>query len=382
MRVLVVSHTYISPVNRDKWKILAKQHSDVQLTIVFPKHWPTCLFVHKDSDQDKESTGNCSFVSLDTIKEGNELLYRYANKQLYNLIKKIRPDIVHVEQGCGAVSYFQIHCMLRYLSIKAKSIFFTWLNWQPSLSLKHRFFFTPIEKINLERADGAIVGNHDAQIILQKKGFKKPILILPQLGVNTSLFYPKERQSRPCFYLGFVGRITEEKGILHLFNAFKKLADTFKQWNLLFIGKGPCSHTLKNLISSHRLQNRIFFIPPVNHEQIAPLLQHIDILVLPSYDTPTWREQFGHVLIEAMACAVPIIGSDAGEIGHVIGSAGLICKQNDEQSLLAQMQTLMQDNELRNKLAKEGYQRFLAQYTHEVIADKTYNFWRHITSYH
>ena len=53
-------------------------------------------------------------------------------------------------------------------------------------------------------------------------------------------------------------------------------------------------------------------------------LRALDALVLPSESTPLWKEQFGHVLIEAMACGVPVVGSDSGAIPEVIGEAGLL----------------------------------------------------------
>lgn len=352
-RVLVVSHTYISSINRDKWKVLARDHKDITLMIVFPKYWPTCLFTHHAEIGDNEQTEKCRFVALDTVKEGNEILYYYAHRQLYDTIKSFRPDLVHVEQGAGALSYLQTNLYAKWLYPKVKSVFFTWLNWTPQFSLKHHVFLSPLEKLNLAYSHGAIVGNHDAQNLLRDKGFKKPILILPQLGINTTIFKPDPPSSKQALghtkYICYIGRIIDEKGIFDLGEAFVKLSQNFADWNLLFVGKGPASLRLRSFIATHRMHNRIYLNEPVAHERIASLLNTIDILVLPSYDTATWREQFGHVLIEAMACKVPIIGSDAGEIPHVIESCGLIFKQRNEHALMMQLTALMQDEALRKK---------------------------------
>lgn len=381
MRVLVVSHTYISNINRDKWKILARNHKDLTLKIVFPKHWPTCLFTHEAEIGDDEQSENCTFVALDTIKEGNEILYRYAHKQLYDVIKSFKPDLVHVEQGAGALSYLQTNMYTKWLYPNVKSVFFTWLNWAPQHSLKHRVFLTPLEKLNLMYAHGAIVGNHDAQDLLRQKGFVKPILILPQLGINTAIFKPEPQAiTHHKKYICYIGRIIDEKGIFDLAYAFTQLQQRFGDWNLLFVGKGPASSRLRSFIATNRMHNRISFREPVSHEQIPHLLNNIDILVLPSYDTATWREQFGHVLIEAMACKVPIIGSNAGEIPHVLETCGLIFEQRNQQALLEQLSTLMQDEALRKKMGEMGYLRALANYCHESIADKTYAFWHNLVS--
>lgn len=379
MRVLVISHTYISPINRDKWHTFAMLHKDVSLMVVFPSYWPACLFNHQAHINHQEQLDNCTFLALPAFKTGNELLYYYQPYKFYQTISSFRPNLIHVEQGQGAMSYFQSLVYNSLLFLGAKTVFFTWINWQPHHSLKHRFFLSPIEKLNLARAHGAIAGNKDAETILRTKGFKKPIIVLPQLGVNLHKFkqghFPSAQK-----YIGFIGRLAKEKGIFNLLNVFFRLADMFKDWHLVFIGQGPESNALKNIIAGHKTRHRIHVGNPVEHEKVASLLNKINILVLPSYDTPTWREQFGHILIEAMACKVPIIGSDAGEIPHVINTAGLIFRQQDEDSLLAQLQKLIQDENLRKQIGEHGYQRVVTHYSHEAIAKKTYAFWQKIMS--
>ncbi len=381
MRVLVVSHTYISPINRDKWKMLAQRHPDVSLMVIFPKRWPTCLFQHKAQISQNELSDNCSFMALDSFKEGNELLYRYSAKQLFGVMKTFRPNIIHVEQGGNAFSFFQVNFFAKLLRLKAKSVFFTWINWQHTFSLKGKMLLKPIEKINMACSHGAIAGNHDAEKILRAKGFAKPVLVLPQLGINRMLFAMRDQSpayKRSYKYVAFIGRITEEKGVFYLARAFLSLANQFPDWKLLFVGTGPAFQRLKSFVAGKRMLNRVEMYQSVPHETVASMIRYVDILVLPSYETATWREQFGHILIEAMASGVSIIGSDAGEIPFVIGDAGLIFKQRNEAELLAQLKTLMQDDKLRKKLGMIGYQRAHSHYSHEAIADKTYAFWQQL----
>ena len=67
--------------------------------------------------------------------------------------------------------------------------------------------------------------------------------------------------------------------------------------------------------------------------EVPAVLRALDVLVLPSLTTPSWKEQFGRVLQEAMACAIPVVGSDSGEIPHVIGDAGLVTPEGDAAAL-------------------------------------------------
>ncbi|KMW70854.1 hypothetical protein WN50_32145, partial [Limnoraphis robusta CS-951] len=69
-----------------------------------------------------------------------------------------------------------------------------------------------------------------------------------------------------------------------------------------------------------------------------------------------WKEQFGHVLIEAMACKVPVIGSDSGEIPHVIGEAGVVFPEGKAEALGDCIRQLMENPQQAEKLALRGYE--------------------------
>lgn len=383
MKVLVISHTYIAPINRDKWHVLSTLYPEAIIKVVFPKLWSTTIFNHRATINPDHQLPNCTQIALDTRKQGNELLYTYNHKQLFSLIKTFQPDVLHVEQGAGAFSYFQANSYIKLLRLKTKCVFFTWINWHTEFPFKQRLILTPIEKMNLLCSSGAIAGNHDAKKILQEKGFKKPILVLPQLGISLEIFKPHQKNVRPntTKYIAYIGRIVEEKGVFLLVNAFLELCKNFPDWKLVIIGKGDAEHRLRSFVATHNAHHRIDFCRPIPHENVATVLRNIDILALPSYDTPEWREQFGHVLIEAMACNIPVIGSSAGEIPHVIGDAGLVFEQRNLQSLIAQLQTLMQDETLRHELGQKGATRVATHYSHDAIAHKTYAFWKELLNY-
>jgi len=380
MKAMVVSHTYITTLNRDKWKVFAAQHPDITVTLIFPERWPAAIFTHKASIDANEQTKNYIPVAIPTRREGNELLYTYHHKPLFELMKSTRPDLIYVEQGINALSYAQINLYAKLLGLKTKNIFFTWVNWHQKLSLKSKIFLAIIERFNRSCSSGAIAGNNDAQKILQQNGFKQPIIVLPQLGVNQYLFKPVVLTHHEKKYIGYIGRITEEKGVFFLVRAFLALADIFPDWSLVFVGKGDGLLRLRSFVASKRMLHRIEFCDPVPHDKIATMLQKMNFLVLPSYDTSSWREQFGHVIIEAMACNVPVLGSNAGEIPHVIGNAGLIFEQRNELALREQLQKLMIDDALRKSLGNLGYARVHEHYTHEIIATKTYAFWQQIST--
>jgi len=106
----------------------------------------------------------------------------------------------------------------------------------------------------------------------------------------------------------------------------------------------------------------------------------LDAFVLPSRSQHNWVEQFGRVLVEAMACGVPVVGSDCGEIPRVMGDAGLVFPENDVEALREHLVRLMRDSDLRAGLARRGRERALARFTQAHIAAQTVEVYRALTS--
>jgi len=112
----------------------------------------------------------------------------------------------------------------------------------------------------------------------------------------------------------------------------------------------------------------------------------MDCLVLPSQTsykfktltTVGWKEQFGHVLIEAMACKIPVIGSDCGEIPHVIGDAGLLFPEGNAEKLRECLHELMKRPELAADLGKRGYNRVMNNYTNKALAEQLLAFYKEL----
>ncbi|MGB9873142.1 MAG: glycosyltransferase, partial [Anaerolineae bacterium] len=114
---------------------------------------------------------------------------------------------------------------------------------------------------------------------------------------------------------------------------------------------------------------------PVSPERMPELLAQVDVVVLPSRTTRVWKEQFGRILVEAMACKVPVVGSDSGAIPEVVGDAGLIFPEGDTEALAECLQRLKESPQQRRELAKRGYVRATTLYSQEYIAAQTVNFY-------
>jgi glycosyltransferase involved in cell wall biosynthesis len=246
----------------------------------------------------------------------------------------------------------------------------------------------------LNNTDGLIVGNQDGLDILREHGYQKGAIILPQLGVDEKTFFPEKQPKLDSelgindddFVVGFVGRFVPEKGIITLLKALTNIKNL--PWKLLLLGRGELESEIRKIAQENDIQDRLIIIESVPHHEVAKYINLMDTLVLPSettYNFKTltsvgWKEQFGHVIIEAMACKIPVIGSDSGEIPNVIGETGLIFPEGDIFALKNCLIQLIENKELRNKLAQLGYEKCLKEYTNQALAKKQLNFYQKLLS--
>jgi len=184
------------------------------------------------------------------------------------------------------------------------------------------------------------------------------------------------------FVIGFVGRFVAEKGLLTLFKALGKITD--RKWKLLLLGRGPLKEQLTQQAETLGIGDRILWIESVPHADVPRYINLMDTLVLPSettYQFKTlsavgWKEQFGHVIIEAMACKVPVVGSDSGEIPHVIKEDGLVFPEGNAEAFAKQLAVLIDEPAQQQALAEKGYCRAMAEYTNAALAKRQLNFYK------
>jgi glycosyltransferase involved in cell wall biosynthesis len=104
----------------------------------------------------------------------------------------------------------------------------------------------------------------------------------------------------------------------------------------------------------------------------------LDVLVLPSRTTARWKEQFGRVIIEAHACATPVIGSDSGAIPAVIGDAGLVFSEGDARAFADAIQTLKNDPECARRMGATGRAQVEAKYTWARVAEQMHFIYKRV----
>lgn len=174
--------------------------------------------------------------------------------------------------------------------------------------------------------------------------------------------------SADTFTIGAIGRLERHKGFHHLIEAFRQVNEKNKDAFLILVGRGSERSALEAQVSGlGEIASKIRFMG--HQTDIDPLLMSFDALVMPS---TTNYETFGQSLIEAMAFYVPVIGSDVGGIPEIInhGENGLLVPPGDEASLAKALLKLIDDIELRRRLARAGRRSVENYYREETMIDR------------
>ncbi len=358
MRVLMVSKACLVGAYQRKLEEIVR-FDDVELLVIVPPVWldPAGLVALERSHTDGYR------LLADPIRFNGHFHLHYFPR-LKQRLAEFRPDIVHIDEEPYNLATFL--AMRQAQTVGAKTLFFSWQN----LERRYPFPFRWLERQVLAGVDGAIFGNQEAAAVWSAKGYEGPQVVIPQFGVDPDVYCPPARRDRGRgFVIGSANRrLVPEKGVDLLLQAAAKLPGI---WRVIIAGDGPERPFLQRLAQELGIANRVQFDGPISSAQMPAYLQQMDVLALTSRTLPNWKEQFGRVLVEAMACETAVIGSDSGEIPNVIGEAGLIFPEDDVDALHDRLRRLMQAPDLRDALGRNGRARILTHYTQAQIAART-----------
>jgi glycosyltransferase involved in cell wall biosynthesis len=353
MKMLMVSKSSVAAAHHGKIQEMVKL--GVELTLIAPPRW---------GDQKLEVRGADSYK----IRVLPCLLTPYPHFHFYpTAFGPIDADIVYLEEEPWSLV---THQFMRRCVWQRKPVVFT--TWQ-TIHKRYPPPFSMFEHYSFRHAQAATAGNQEAAALLRARGFSKPISII-SYGIHPDVFCKTQdaglRQKfelMNSFVIGYIGRVVPIKGIADLIQAFALLP---AHCVLMIVGDGDYRTQGQQLAQSLGVSARVRWLPQVASMDIPDVMNAMDVLVLPSRTMPNWKEQFGRVLIEAMACETPPVGSSSGEIPNVIADAGLVFPEGDVRALAQQFKRLLDDPRLRAELGRKGRARVLSNFTQQRMAQE------------
>lgn len=368
MRVLRIAHSSLTPALRHRERALARLYQDVDLQVVTTDRW-------REAEVDVQATADDMFpVRIARPHFSKHIqLFAYSPLPIVKALREHRPHLIDLGHEPYSVACAEILTLCRWFAPRAPIVMQT----NQNILHNYPFPFNWLEQRAFRRVAAAYACSETVVEVLRAKGFDKPAPIVP-FGVNTEAFRPPAPESkRPSATLtiGYVGRMLPGKGLHVLASALARIKSL--PWKLLVVGEGPVRAEFEEQLRAASIMDRTEFTGGIDFDQMPKYFHEIDMLVLPTETTKRIREQFGRVLVEAMASGVPVIGSTCGAIPEVIGKAGLVFKERDSAELADALTKMISDERLRAELISAGFDR-VREYSWDRVADKTYALYKQV----
>jgi glycosyltransferase involved in cell wall biosynthesis len=361
MRVLIVSKAQVVGSYEPRLHEIAALGID--LTVIVPPRWQNQVLEVRNPEGYKLQILPCWL-------SGHNHFHFYGGN-----LGPLNYDLVFIDEEPWSLVTHQL--LRRCVREKRPTVLFTWQNIFKTYPPPFAYF----ERYSLRNADAIVAGNNEAKEILLRKGFQKPVRVIPQFGTDPDFFrrLPVSRKraelgiSKDDFVIGYVGRLLEEKGIADLIHSLRTLPT---DCILLLIGSGPFGSRTRQIVSDAGIVGRVRWIAQVPSLEIPEYMNALNVLVLPSRTASNWKEQFGRVLIEAMACELPVVGSSSGEIPNVIGNSEFVYPEGDVPALAGILRNLHDNPDCGLVMGRKGRERVLQQFTHKHVAAKMVEFFK------
>jgi glycosyltransferase involved in cell wall biosynthesis len=362
MRVLRIAHSSLTPALRQRERAFARRYPEVKLEVVTTERW-------KEAEQVVEATPDDLFpVSTARSYFSKHIqLFAYDPRPIIKAIRRHKPDLIDLSHEPYSVAGAEVLALCSWFAPGTPIVM------QTNQNILHNYPppFNWLEQRAFRRVAAAYACSDTVVEVLRAKGFEKPAPIVT-FGVDTEAFRPRaERWRRPDGppTIGFIGRMLPGKGLNVLASALAQIKG--EAWRLLVVGEGPEREGFEQQLRDAGLRDRAEFTGAIDFALVPEYFHQLDLMVIPTETTKRIREQFGRVIVEAMASGVPVIGSTCGAIPEVIGDAGLIFPEGNVDALATALRQLLSDEALRERIVQAGLDR-VGQFSWETVAEKTY----------
>ena len=313
LRVISIAHTAVSrAAGRLRYAPLAGR-DDLDVHLVVPQRWKQFgRQIIADPAADAGITTHVMPILFPHAGAFSWYLHVYPG--LRRLIRKVRPHVIHLWEEPWSLVALQA----RWLKGDAGLV----LEVDQNILKRLPPPFETIRTSVLRATDHILSRSSDATMVVEARGYRGPVSMIGY-GVDDTVFTPHrssvERNDPAQFVLGYVGRLIEEKGIQDVLEAMARAEAPVL---LKLMGEGPYEAALRERAAALGLSHRLQVTGWDEPAKVAAFLRSLDALVLMTRTTPSVKEQFGRVIIEAQGCGVPVVGARAGGIPDVVGRGG------------------------------------------------------------
>jgi glycosyltransferase involved in cell wall biosynthesis len=304
---------------------------------------------------------------IDNVKEGTLVKIQVLSFLFFNVVNSLKfkdMDVIHVQwpipNGLGALFLKKLYGIPYINTVHGEEVY---------LSKRYHTFFALKWLVN--NSIKTITNSSATRGSCLEAGMEKENFEVIPFGVDTNFYRPLDiSKDENIFQILSVGYLIERKGFEYLIRAIKEVLKEHNDVLLTLVGSGPLEKKLKDLLKDLELENNFKIIKNVSDDELLCLYNLSDLFVLPSVvDSEGNTEGLGVVLLEAMACGLPVIGSNVGGIIDIIKDkeTGLLIPEKNDLELSKAILLLMRDEKLRKKIAVAGFNRINERFSMEHV---------------
>lgn len=232
-------------------------------------------------------------------------------------------------------------------------------------------FVSMLASLNFSLADRLIIYSHR---LIQEGNFARyqhKILVAHRHFVDFTRFAIRKKIDQRANVVGYIGRLSEEKGTLELIMAIPPVLNERKDVRFILCGEGDLSNKIKNTVKDEGLEAYVKLTGWISHEDVPLYLNEIRLFVLPSF-----TEGLPNILLEAMACGTPVLAAQVGAIPSVVveGITGFLLRSTRPEYIAKRILELLDDSSLLERVSNEAHSFVSKQFCFE----KTLESWRKI----
>ncbi len=365
-KVVAVSYSSLVAINRKVYNELSKS---CDLTLLIPE---AALVNNKLQLADPKAADDPAATIALPLKGGNPRLHYLIG--MWGQLRKAKPEYIFIENDPMS-AFCVVACMYKLFF---GSRVFCQTNENFSLSLNRLWSAEPLRAkalLLLKRlicffvrplVDVVYTINYDGKALFEKLKFKNVSWI--PLGYDPAFFYESTVERKlvrnelklDTLVIAYFGRIVPEKGLILLLEALAELQQY--EWKLLIDDFSayttPYIDEVKKFIADTGLAGRVVFFH-ASHSEMMKYMNASDLTVVPSVSTVTFKEQYGRVVQEAIACGCFTIVSDSGFLPHFFDEPYFIFRENNKEAIKQKILDTMSMPEAEKKILRAKSMQYI-----------------------
>jgi glycosyltransferase involved in cell wall biosynthesis len=354
MKLLVVGHSLVVDANRKFWNVFARNNKSA-VDLICPRTWSSNLSKELSYSSNSETDSNLKIFPLPVFFKGRGSLFFFHPLETLQVLNQKKYDALFLNQETWAFSTL-IFVLVKLISQNRRTPLHLCVAQNIPKS-KYKWLH-PYERFISKFISSFFYCSEGVKEVLRWKGINKPAHYLP-LPFDDESSKPIEYETQKSFTLGYLGRLTENKGITLLLKTLDELQQEGFSFQLIVGGAGPLANELKK-------KTYVTYLGLIPHNNGHEFYQKIDCFILPSQTKTHWKEQFGRVIVESFGMGKPVIGSSSGSIPEVLDKLQWpwVFEEKSVEDLknkIRKMKTFLESSEGRSQLKRSvglNYQLF------------------------